>query len=152
MNLANAHRQRGGDPAEGDGEAALRRGLVALPDAADLHHALGLLLARRHDNAGALAELATAARLAPQNSRYAYVYAIGLNSAGRPAEALEVLRAGAATDPADADMLAALVSILLERNGPGDREAALGYARKLSELNPGDPQVRQLIEQLEKAK
>ena len=152
INLADALRRRARDESESDGEAVLRRGLAASPDAADLHYSLGLLLVRKHDSAGALVELHQAATLAPRNARFTYVYAIALNSASRVDEALEALRAADLRNPGEPDFLRALVSIHLERNGPGDAAAALVYARKLAELSPGNPQIRQLIERLEKSK
>jgi Tfp pilus assembly protein PilF len=44
LNLADAYRQMN---REAEGEATLRRGLTLLPRAADLHHALALLLVRK---------------------------------------------------------------------------------------------------------
>ena len=43
-------------------------------------YALGLFLVRRHDYAGALDLLRRAHELMPDNARYAYVYAVALNS------------------------------------------------------------------------
>ncbi|HTE06243.1 MAG TPA: tetratricopeptide repeat protein [Planctomycetota bacterium] len=147
VNLADALRQLG---RESEGEQVLRRALELSPRAADLHHALGLLLVRRQDLDGALPELARAAQLAPENARFAYVQAVGLHSAGRTAEALEALRAADARHPSDLDLLGTLISVLHERGGPGDAAAALVYARRLDALLPGNPQVRALIEELQK--
>ena len=80
VNLADAYRQLGRD---NDGEKLLRSGLSLLPRAADLHYALGLLLVRKKDNTAGLRELALAAKLDPDNARYAYVYAVGLHSTGK---------------------------------------------------------------------
>jgi len=87
----------------------LRQGLSLSPNAADLHHALGLLLVRKTDKTAALQELALAAKLAPDNARYAYVYAIGLNSAGKQREALTVLKAADAQQPYNLDLLSAII-------------------------------------------
>jgi len=148
VNLADALRQLG---REDEGEAALRRGLEISPRAADLHHALGLLLVRRQDTEAALTELGRAADLATDNPRYAYVYAIGLHSAGKVPEALEVLRAADARNPHDPDILGTLVSILRERGGPGDAAAALGWARKLQELMPGNEELEKIVAELQQA-
>lgn len=51
---------------------------------------------RKTDKTAALHEFAVAAKLAPDNARYAYVYAIGLNSAGKQREALAILKAAEA--------------------------------------------------------
>jgi Putative Zn-dependent protease, contains TPR repeats len=79
VNLADLYRATGRDS---QAEPLLRQGIVTAPDYAPAEHALGLLLARRHDMPGALAALKKAVELAPEDARYAYVYAIALNSAG----------------------------------------------------------------------
>ena len=144
VNLADAYRQQGRDA---EGEKLLRRGLTLLPRAADLQHALGLLLVRKGDKAAALRELAMAAKLAPDNARYGFVYAVGLHSAGRRSEALSVLRAAEARHPYDLEILGTLVSMIREAGKPRD---ALSYARKIAEVLPDDPGVQRLIAELEK--
>jgi predicted CXXCH cytochrome family protein len=141
VNLADACRQQGRDD---EGEKFVRRGLSLLPKAADLHHALGLLLVRKTDKA-ALQELAEAANLAPDNARYAYVYGIGLNSVGKQREALAVLKAADARQPYNLDILSALISMLREA---GDNKAALVYARKAAEALPDNTEIKQLIAEL----
>ena len=120
--------------------------MTRIPRQADLHHALGLLLVRKGDKAAALPALSQAARLAPDNARYAYVHAIALNSAGKRSEALAVLGATHARHPDDVDVLNALVSINVEA---GQHKAALGYARQLATLLPEDPSVRRLLADLQ---
>ena len=143
VNLADAYRQQGRDA---EGEKQLRQGLTLSPDAADLHHALGLLLVRLTDKTAALQELALAAKLAPDNARYAYVYAIGLNSAGKQREALSVLKAANVRQPYNLDILSALISMQREA---GDSKAALVYARKAAEVLPDNKEIKQLITELE---
>jgi len=142
-NLADAYRQQGRDD---EGEKQLRRGLALLSNAADLHHALGLLLVRKTDQNAALKELSVAAKLAPENARYAYVYGIALNSAGKQREALAVLKAANARQPYDLDILSALISMQREA---GDNKAALLYARKAAEALPDSAEIKQLIVELE---
>jgi tetratricopeptide (TPR) repeat protein len=142
INLADAYRQLGRDS---EGEKFLRQGLTVLPHAADLHHGLGLLLVRNANKAEALNEFAEAAKLAPANARYAYVYAIALHSAGKSTQAITVLKAGYKLQPFNMDILSALVSIHLEM---GDSKAALVYARKAAEVRPGDVEIKKLIEEL----
>jgi len=143
VNLADAYRQQGRDD---EGEKQLRQGLSLSPDAADLHHALGLLLVRKTDKTLALQELALAAKLAPDNARYAYVYAIGLNSAGKQREALAALKAANVRQPYNLDILSALISMQREA---GDNKAALVYARKAAEALPDNKEITQLITELE---
>jgi len=144
VNLADAYRQLGRDA---EGEKVLRRGLANLPDAADLHHGLGLLLIRKGDKAAALEELRLAAALAPDNARYVYVYAIGLHSAGRRDAALAALGKAAARRPYDLDVLSALVSLNREAR---NNKAALVYAKKIAEVLPQDAEVGRLVAELER--
>jgi predicted CXXCH cytochrome family protein len=145
VNLADAYRQQ---KRESDGEKVLRRGLVLLPRAPDLHHALGLLLVRKGDKGAAIRELAVAAKLAPDSARYGFVYAVGLHSAGKRSEALSVLRAAEARYPYDLEILSAIVSMTREAGKPRD---ALPYARKIAEVLPDEPGVKELVAELERA-
>jgi Flp pilus assembly protein TadD len=72
-NLADLRRLQGREP---EAEATLREGLTAMPDAAALHHALGLSLVRQQRKSEALAELRRATELDPANPRFKYVYDI----------------------------------------------------------------------------
>lgn len=143
INLADAWRHQG---RETDAETVLRQGLVATPRSAELHHALGLALARRHDNEAALKELMSAARLAPENARYAYVAAIALHSTGQRTATLAALRSANQRHPDDLDILGALISINREA---GDRQAALRYARQAAALLPDNANLGRLVMELE---
>ena len=96
----------------------------------------------------ALAELEAAARLAPESARYGYVYAVALSDGGRPKQATEVLLRVLARYPNDRDTLAALLVYARQQGDPG---RALGYARRLAELDPANPEMHQLVKQLEAA-
>jgi predicted Zn-dependent protease len=72
---------------------------------------------------------------------------VGLHSAGRQGEALSVLRAVEARHPYDLEILGTLVSMIRESGKPRE---ALPYARKIAEVLPDDPGVKQLIAELEK--
>jgi Flp pilus assembly protein TadD len=98
VNLADLMRATGRDA---EGEKVLRDGLAHRPNEAALHHSLGLLLVRKKDMPAALASLKRAAELAPDNPRFAYVYAVGLQSVGRIPEALAAIDAGLAHAPGD---------------------------------------------------
>ena len=143
VNLADVYRlEQRDDLAEG----ILRDGLAVAPEAAALHHALGLLLVRRQATAEALVEIERAAILAPDESRYAYVYGVALNSAGDTRKALAVLADAHRRTPADRELLWALATISRD---DGAVPEALDFARKLRALSPGDPGIEQLIAQLE---
>jgi tetratricopeptide (TPR) repeat protein len=96
----------------------------------------------------AIPELAHAARLQPDMSRYAYVYGVALHEAGQVQQALQVLTEAHQRHPADRDILAALVEYYRQA---GDRQAAIAWARKLVEVSPGDVQARRLLESLERS-
>ena len=145
VNLADTYRQLG---REAEGEKLLRRGLALLPRAPDLHHALGLLLVRRGDKGNAIKELGVAAKLAPDNARYGFVYAVGQHSAGRRDAALAALREADTRHPYDLDILGALVSMNREAGKPRD---ALPYARKIAQVLPDDPGVNRLLAELERS-
>jgi Flp pilus assembly protein TadD len=102
-------------------------------------------MVRQHQNAQGLVLLAAAARLDPANARYSYVYAIALDDAGQSNAAIATLERNVAAHPYDRDSLAALASYCAQA---GKIEEALTYARRLDQLDPGDPQVRQMIQAL----
>jgi tetratricopeptide (TPR) repeat protein len=128
----------------GAGEV-LAKGLAVVPDGALLNHAMGLHQIRSADPVAALASLARAAELAPQNARLSYVYAVALTNQGRSDEALEVLERAHEIREADQDVLHALVGIHLQS---GDIGAARNYLRKLQQLRPWDAQVEELLRRL----
>ncbi len=141
LNLADLDRTRGMDQ---EGAALLRKAIAIEPDNADVHYAFGLLLVRQHDPA-AMAELRQANELAPANARYAYVYAVALNSTGAAAPAMMLLEHTHQQHQADRDVLVALVSIAQQQ---GDQPTALRHARELAALEPNDEQIRRLVQQL----
>jgi tetratricopeptide (TPR) repeat protein len=122
VNLADLYRALSRDT---DGEAVLQQGLKHLPDAASLHHALGLLRIRQGQLPAAITALARAAELAPENARYAYVQALALERAGQATDAIVTLRAAHQRHPNDRDILAALLRIA---RASGDRETVAEFA------------------------
>ncbi|MBN2887007.1 MAG: tetratricopeptide repeat protein, partial [Chromatiaceae bacterium] len=126
VNLADLYRALGRDA---DGEALLQQGLEQVPDAASLHHALGLLRIRQGQLPAAITALTRAAELAPENARYAYVQALALERAGQPADAIVTLRAALQRHPNDRDILAAMLRIA---RASGDRETVAEFAQRLN--------------------
>jgi tetratricopeptide (TPR) repeat protein len=144
VNLADLYRALG---READAEAELKAGLVLEPKSADLLFALGLAEVRAKRLESAVDHLARAARLAPDNSRYGYVHAVALDGAGRTSEALPVLEAAQRSDPANTELLAALVQYNAKL---GRRDAASRWLAQFATAAPGDPslpQLRSLIDQ-----
>ena len=143
VNLADLYRRQQRDE---EGEQLLRAGIEAVAQNADLQHALGLLLVRKKRLDDALPYLAYAAESAPQQTRYAYVYALALQAAGEVERAQVVLEQVLALAPADRELLFALATISRDR---GDRQTALRYAERLSTHYPDDPQASALRRELE---
>ncbi len=142
VNLADLYRALGRDK---DAEVVLRQALQSSPDDGGLHHALGLALVRLKQPDEALEELRLAAELEPDRARYAYVYAVALDSAGRRDDAIAVLKANVMRHPNDRDSLLALVNFA--RAG-GDPATALHYAERLAVLEPENESVAALVEAL----
>jgi Flp pilus assembly protein TadD len=144
VNLADHYRVLNQDSS---GERVLRQGLVRLPGAAPLHHALGLLLARTGRSAEAVTELGKAAALAPSSARYAYVYAVALNSSGAGDRALAALKTAHDRHPGDPDILIALATINRDR---GARGPARDYVQKLLQVAPELSEARRLASELDR--
>ena len=142
-NLADLYRAQRRDD---DVDTVLARGLEAIPLSGDLHHALGLLRVRQQRRPEALESLRRAAELMPEVARYSYVFGVALNSTGRGQQALEVLQGAHRRHPGDRDILLALTTISRDR---GAIDAALEFGRRLQSLDPTNPQVAQLVEQVE---
>ena len=142
VNLADLYRAQNRDD---EGERVLKDALIRLPNDASLDEALGLLMVRQKHGAQALDLLGGAARGDPGNARYAYVYAIALNDAGKTRAAIETLESSIKAHPYDRDSLAVLVNFLKQS---GDIVEALAYAHRLDELEPNNPQVQQQLKEL----
>jgi predicted CXXCH cytochrome family protein len=144
VNIADLDRAQGRDD---EGAELLKKAMAIEPDNADVRHALGLYLVRRHNYPEALGLLRRAYELVPDNARYAYVYAVALNSSGAAAEALALLEETHRRHPADRNVLMALVSISRDK---GDLASALRHARELLILDPTNAQLQALVTELEK--
>jgi predicted CXXCH cytochrome family protein len=142
VNLADLYRAQNRDD---EGERVLKEALGRSPDDASLQHALGLLMVRQKHGAEALDLLGAASRSDPGNARYAYVYAIALNDAGKTATAISTLESSIKAHPYDRDSLAALASFMEQS---GDSAKALTYANRLNDLEPDNPQVQQMLKEL----
>jgi Tfp pilus assembly protein PilF len=87
VNLADLYRGTGRDPLAGE---QLRRAVEIAPDMPDVLVAYALWHVRQGQSELSLPLLERAWRLAPGNSRNAYIYVVALNSTGQPERALEV--------------------------------------------------------------
>ncbi|MCZ6835761.1 MAG: ammonia-forming cytochrome c nitrite reductase subunit c552, partial [Planctomycetota bacterium] len=108
INLADLFRDLG---REDQVLQVLREALQKSPDAAALHHSLGLAQVRANDIAGAMESLSQACVLSESAPQYVYVYAIALNSTGRGGEAIGLLEQAMRENPGHRDLLYALATI-----------------------------------------
>jgi Flp pilus assembly protein TadD len=142
VNLADLYRMMG---REDDAEQLLRDGIAADPEDATYRHSLGLLLVRKQQPEAGLVELEAAADLAPANPRFAYVYAVALNSLGRSEQAVSYLETVREEFPADFDVHWALATMLRDQDRNGEARAV---ATRLAEIYPGIPPLQNLLETL----
>ncbi len=142
VNLADLHRQKG---REDEAEKVLRQGVTLAPGDPGIHHALGLTLVRQKRMREAILELQKAATLPPERAHYVYVYAVALDSLGQTDRALEVLAAAHGRHPGNREILSALASLSAKSR---HWAAAVGYARKLVELDPSDPEAQKFLDEL----
>ena len=142
MHLAELRRLRGD---ETQAQQILQEALREDPRAAPVHYALGLSFARLQRRDQTLRHLAAAHRLAADEPRYAYVYAVALNSYGDSDRSVDVLERAHQRFPGDRDILQVLSTVLADR---GDIERARTYAERLVKLVPEDAQAQQLLRAL----
>jgi len=143
IQLAELARSGGGEKVT---DSVLQAGLAVNPESAELHHAVGLSLVRQRRAPEALPELAAAARLRPEFARYAFVYGVAVHDVEDPRRGLAILREALIHHPWDRELLQAVMSYSAER---GDRPAALEAGRRLLQLAPDDPGLRQQVQALE---
>jgi predicted CXXCH cytochrome family protein len=142
LNLADLYREM---DREGEGKKLLLEALKTAPRSPSARHALGLLLVRTGERRAALAPLARAAELDPDNSRHAYVYGVALNSLGNSAQAIRVLEQALKSRPHDRDLLFGLATIHRDRREFGK---ALVHSRRLLVLHPENAGYQRLEGQL----
>jgi len=128
VNLADFYRLIGNDA---KGKQVLREALQQNPKAADIHHALGLLLVREKKLSKAIKHLSRAASIHPENVRYGYVYAIALNGGGQSDKAITVLTQLHTAHPDNREILDALITF---NRDIGDFNAMVDYIKKRRQL------------------
>lgn len=78
-------------------------------------------------------------------TRYAYVYAVALQSTGKAEQGRRVVADALARAPYDPALLTLVLQQALQR---GDRAAAAPLARRLSDVQPDNPEIARLASQL----
>ena len=124
-NHADMLRHQGRDDSA---EERLRAALGIDPQSAAIHHALGLTLVRRKNLDAALDHLRIASEASPEDARYAYVYAVALESLGKLSEAIKTLATAHDRHPGNQEILSALASFHMKA---GDQEKAREYLNRL---------------------
>jgi len=104
----------------------------------------GLQYVRRQQLPKALESLAKAARLRPDNARYAYVYAVALNGNGESERSVRILETCMPNIP----MTGCSVCPCQLQQAMGNMPAATAYANKLVEMDPRYGSVEQIMQQL----
>ena len=133
----------GRDP---EAEQVLREGVLRVPDSAELHSTLALLLAEEHQDSAALAEMTAAAKVPPPRSRVFYNLGLLQQRMG-DLRAAEVSLAKART-LGDMDATHALALLEITQNRP---DRALPLVKELVAANPGNAQFAGMLEQVQKA-
>ena len=128
VNLADFYRLIGNDA---KGKQVLRNALQQNSAAADVHHALGLLLVRQKKLSQAIKHLSRAASEQPENVRYSYVYAVALNGAGQSDKAIAVLEQLHTGYPENREILDALITFHRDMS---DFNAMVFYIKKRRQL------------------
>jgi predicted CXXCH cytochrome family protein len=143
LNMADLYRGLGN---ESRSLETLERALTVAPDSGAVQHAYGLALIRKQDKQKALKHLKLATEQIDAGVRYAYVYAIALDSVGNTSEAIDVLEETNQKWPNQYDVLLSLVTYLDQE---GREPESLKYLSNLSAIAPNDPNVRSRIQQLQ---
>ncbi|MBB3772713.1 putative CXXCH cytochrome family protein [Angulomicrobium tetraedrale] len=142
VNLADLYRAQG---READAEKVLRRAIEMAPEAGAARHSLGLALIRQKRYDEAVDQLGRAARLDPAQARYAYVYAVALQSTGRAGDSRNIIADALARNPYDAGLV---TLALQEALRAGDKARAAPLARRLSDLQPDNADIARLAARL----
>ena len=128
INLADVYRTMSKND---EAARVLNTALGVSPDSAVAWHSLGLVQVRQQDLEQAISSLQRAADIDRSNVRYSYVYAVALNSAGEPMQAIEVMQDAHDRFPNNIEVLQALVAF---HRDAGNDFAAQQFMNKLNRL------------------
>jgi predicted CXXCH cytochrome family protein len=118
----------------------LNDAIASHPTSGLLQHSLGLMLIRAGDRDNAIAALAKAAVLSPEDPQFSYIYAIALHDTGKPEEARNQLEALLKRQPANRHARMALISYWHEAGQPQKVQV---LQAELEQQNPDDPELQQ---------
>ncbi len=126
-------------------ELALRRGLTFRPDHPTLHHNLGNLLMAREDWAAALPHFLAALKGNPRLAGSAQNAGFCQMRRQKPELAEKLFQRATQLDPTSVQTW---VNLAISRLAAGQREGARQALRRAQELDPGNPRVRALLQQV----
>lgn len=124
-----------------------RKVIALAPGHGDTHLDLGLLLRDRGDVAGAIAEFREARRILPDQAAYAMALGTTYARQGQLDAALAEIEAAVSRRPTWAQARVNLGLLMLQAGRPVD---AAGQFKAAARLEPGDPQITLVLEQLRK--
>jgi predicted CXXCH cytochrome family protein len=128
-----------------EAEQVLRKALQREPGIGELQYSLGLLLAEQQRLPEAADALDKAAKLLPQRARAHYNLGLARQQLGQPKLAEGALRKARELAPTDPAIAYALAVFYAQQ---GRRADALREAEALQQLQPGNPQVQQMLQRL----
>lgn len=121
----------------------LVKALAVASDSAGAQHAYGLHLIREKKINEAISYLKIAATIETAQPRYAYVYAVALDSTGSTGRAVDVLQAADERWPNQMDILNLLLMYAEKLN---QLDKHLAYLSRLAAIAPASPLVKRLIQ------
>lgn len=142
LNYSDFLRNQGRAAEEAD---LLKLAIKRVPDSASAQHAMGLHLIRAKDYQGALPYLKSAALSEglDANPRFAYIYAVALDTLGQTSTAVQVLEAADKRWPRQVESLVALVMYLEKTQ---QLKKIPRYLRVLNTIAPESPQIRYWVQ------
>jgi len=95
-----------------------------------------------------LGEFRQAANLAPKSAHLGYVYAVSVAGAGDRAQAVEILRDVLRRHAYDRESLCGRYAAASFARDLGRQDEAVGYATRLAQLEPDDPDIQHFLSQI----
>lgn len=123
----------------------LNAGIHETPTQGEFYYALGLIYAEEKELKQASDALKQASTLMPKNLRIRYNYSLILLEVGEKEKSLHELLALVKQEPNNGDYLYALINLYVQMERWDD---ALLWANKLSAINPNNPQIKLLIDDI----
>ncbi|MDO6571084.1 multiheme c-type cytochrome [Gilvimarinus sp. 2_MG-2023] len=144
VNLADLYRAQGNEAMV---QEVLKKALSVNDQASSVHYGLAMSYIRQGQKKIALPVLKAAAQAPDTNTNIIYAYALLLQDQGKMIAAISQLLKAYHLEPKNSDIIYTLSRFYAAE---GQLDLALFYAKKLSDLLPNNPQIQQIIWQLER--